>query len=55
MYIKSCQIIVMSVYFHVNFNLNRERLAGVLSQLIENPDLKLHLQNDINLGLKNVE
>tara|TARA_R110002072_G_scaffold155343_1_gene305666 strand:- start:186 stop:776 length:591 start_codon:yes stop_codon:yes gene_type:complete len=29
----------MSVYFHVNFNLNRERLAGVLSQLIENPDL----------------
>jgi len=29
----------MSVYFHANFNLNRERLAGVLGYIIEQPKL----------------
>ena len=29
----------MSVYFHANFNLDRERLSGVLKSLIEHPDL----------------
>lgn len=29
----------MSVYFHANFNLNRERLAGILRSIIEHPEL----------------
>ncbi len=29
----------MSVYFHANFNLNRERLSGILKSLIEEPQL----------------
>ncbi len=29
----------MSVYFHANFNLDRERLSGVLKSLIERPEL----------------
>jgi len=37
----------MSVYFHSNFRLNRERLAGILNYLIENPEL-----NDEQIGKK---
>jgi hypothetical protein len=29
----------MSVYFHANFNLNRDRLSGILKSLIEQPGL----------------
>ena len=29
----------MSVYFHANFNLNRDRLSGILENLIEKPEL----------------
>lgn len=29
----------MSVYFHGNFNLNRDRLSGILSYLINEPEL----------------
>lgn len=41
----------MSVYFHANFNLDRERMSSILMDLIENPELN-NLQIANKFGYK---